>query len=124
VRWETLSLPTDLDQEQFLYLTTRGRKSGRPRPIEIWFTQRTAGSQKPRFYIIAEYPTANWVQNIRAHPAVQVRVAGQSFSAHARVICATDEPSLNHAVQELSRQKYGWADGLVVELIPADDSSL
>src|SRR5207237_7353981 len=79
---------------------------------------------KPRFYIIAEYPTANWVQNIRAHPAVQVRVAGQSFSAHARVICATDEPSLNHAVQELSRQKYGWGDGLVVELIPADDSSL
>jgi len=119
-----LSSPTDLDQEQFLYLTTRGRKSGRPRRIEIWFTQRAAGSQEPRFYIIAEYPTSNWVQNIRAHPAVQVRVAGQSFSAHARVVSATDEPSLNHAVQELSRRKYGWGDGLVVELIPADNSSL
>ncbi len=124
MRRETLSLPTDLDQEQFLYLTTRGRKSGSPRRIEIWFTQRTTDSHKPRFYIIAEYPTSNWMQNIRAHPAVQVRVAGQSFSAHARVVSATDEPSLNHAVQELSRRKYGWGDGLVVELIPADNSSL
>lgn len=117
-------MPTDLNQEQFLYLTTRGRESKCPRQIEIWFTQRATDSHKPRFYIIAEYPTSNWVQNIRAHPAVQVRVAGQSFSAHARIVSATDEASLNHAVQELSRQKYGWGDGLVVELIPANDSSL
>ena len=38
----------DLDGEQYLYLTTRGRKSGRSREIEIWFTHRDG-----RFYVIA-----------------------------------------------------------------------
>jgi deazaflavin-dependent oxidoreductase (nitroreductase family) len=71
----------DLVREQYLYLTTRGRKSGRSREIEIWFTHCD-----DRFYVIAEYATSDWVQNIRTDPAVQVRVGGKTFSAQARII--------------------------------------
>ena len=100
-----------LEKEQYLCLTTRGRKSGAPREIEIWFTHREG-----RFYIIAEYATSNWVQNLIVYPEVQVRVAENSFKARARVI--PSETDLSRAVQQLSRDKYGWGDGLIVELTP------
>jgi deazaflavin-dependent oxidoreductase (nitroreductase family) len=66
----------DLDREQYLYLTTRGRKSRQPREIEIWFTHRDGC-----FYVIAEYEAAHWLQNIRAHREVGVRVGDCKFHA-------------------------------------------
>ena len=94
-------------------MTTRGRKSGQRREIEIWFTHREG-----RFYVIAEYPTSNWVQNLRADAQVQVRVAERSFAARARFIASNAEPDLHRAVADLSSQKYGWSDGTIVELVP------
>jgi hypothetical protein len=44
---------------------------------------------------------------------VQVKVSGKIFSATARIVT---EPELRNAVQDLSRKKYGWGDGTVVEL--------
>lgn len=102
----------NFDREQYLYLTTRGRKSGQSREIEIWFTQREG-----RFYLIAEYPTSNWLQNLRADPKAQVRVAGQKFAVRARVV-AENEPELHSAIAALSTKKYGWGDGTIVELEP------
>lgn len=103
----------DLGPEQYLYLTTRGRKSGRPREIEIWFTQHEGC-----FYVIAEYDTSHWVQNVRTHSEVQVRVGGKNLAARARVLSAETDGDLLRAVQELSRKKYGWGEGTVVELRP------
>jgi len=82
-----------------------------PREIEIWFTHREG-----RFYLIAEYATSNWVQNLIICPEVEVRVAGKSSKARARLISADND--LSRAVQQLSRDKYGWGDGLIVELTP------
>jgi deazaflavin-dependent oxidoreductase (nitroreductase family) len=90
-----------LEKEQYLYLRTRGRKSGLPREIEIWFTHRDE-----HFYVIAEYASSNWIQNLVAYPEVQV----------TRVI--PSETDLSRAVRQLSRDKYGWGDGLIVELTP------
>ena len=106
------SKTSNLD-EKYLYLTTRGRKSGKPREIEIWFTHADG-----KFYVIAEYTTSNWLQNLQADPAVQVRVAGSGFSAYARVLTPETDAELNASIQALSTQKYGWGDGLVVELVP------
>ena len=101
------------DHEQYLYLTTRGRRSGLPREIEIWFTYRDQ-----RFYLIAEYATSNWIQNLREHPEAQVRVAKKSFTAQARFLTPEAEPELHRAVADLSSQKYGWGEGTIVELVP------
>ena len=98
----------------FLYLTTTGRASGHSREIEIWFTERGG-----RFYLIAELrERANWVRNIQAQPQVRVRVGDRRFDATARVVHDDCEPELTKAVKELSDAKYGWSDGLVVELKP------
>jgi deazaflavin-dependent oxidoreductase (nitroreductase family) len=107
------SKDNNFEREQYLYLTTRGRKSGLPREIEIWFTYRDG-----RFYLIAEYTTSSWLQNLRADPKAQVRVAGQSYTAQARVITPEADPELHRAIADLSTKKYDWGDGTVVELTP------
>jgi deazaflavin-dependent oxidoreductase (nitroreductase family) len=84
-----------------------------PREIEIWFT-----SHDGHYYIIAEYETSNWVQNIRANSAVKVRVAGEELAAHARILSGETELELIRKVRSLSEKKYGWGDGLVVEITP------
>ena len=98
---------------QYLYLTTRGRKTGRPREIEIWFTELGG-----RYYVIAEYPTSQWLQNLQACHDVRVRIAAADFSATGRVITPDSDPALHQSVQHASREKYGWGDGVVVELAP------
>ena len=98
----------------YLYLTTIGRRSGLPREIEIWFTRRTG-----RYYVISEHSfTSHWVQNLLANPLVRWRVEDANFTGRARVIDPAAEPELNEAIQALSRKKYDWGDGLVVELAP------
>jgi deazaflavin-dependent oxidoreductase (nitroreductase family) len=99
---------------QYLYLTTTGRRSGQPRQIEIWFTRH--GS---RYYVIAEHrDRAQWVRNLKIAPSVGVRVGRRSFAAQARVVDAKREHELARAVKKLSEEKYGWGNGLVVELDP------
>jgi deazaflavin-dependent oxidoreductase (nitroreductase family) len=101
---------------EFLYLTTIGRISGQRREIEIWFTERGG-----HYYLIAEQrERANWVRNLEAQPEVHVRIGSRRFAARARVVDDRREPELSAAVKALSDAKYGWSDGLVVELTPAD----
>ena len=103
-------------ESEFLYLTTTGRRSGQPREIEIWFTRREG-----RYYLIAEHgDKANWVQNLRANPQVHIRVAGSSIEARARAMDVKAEPALRGQIQALSEKKYGWGDGLIVEITPID----
>jgi len=101
-------------EAEFLYLTTTGRRSGQPREIEIWFTHHEG-----RYYLIAEHrDQANWVQNLRANPQVHIRVAGSSMEGTARVMDAKAERTLWRKIQALSEKKYGWGDGLIVEITP------
>lgn len=111
-----MSLP---EEPQFLYLTTVGRRSGLPREIEIWFTRREG-----RYYVIAEHgERAQWIRNLRENPDVKLRLGNAASPARARVIDPAEEPELNATVQERSRQKYGWGEGLVVELAPVSEES-
>jgi deazaflavin-dependent oxidoreductase (nitroreductase family) len=98
----------------YLYLTTLGRVSGQPREIEIWFTEHGG-----HFYLVAERECANWVRNILSQPQVKVRVGDAEFDAVARVVHNDCEPQITTAVKALFDAKYGWSDGLIVELTRA-----
>ena len=98
----------------YLYLTTTGRVTGKAREIEIWFAEHAG-----RFYLVAERESANWVRNIQSQPKVKVRVGDAEFNAVARAVHNDREPQLAAAVKALFDAKYGWSDGLVVELKPA-----
>ena len=109
-----MSADEEMPAPEFLYLTTRGRRSGQPREIEIWFTERGG-----RYYVIAEHGNAaHWVRNLRAHDSVGVRLSGRTFAGRARVVDGPADRALGAAIRALSEAKYGWGDGLVVELTP------
>jgi hypothetical protein len=102
--------------DRFLYLTTTGRVSGLPRTIEIWFIEDAA-----RYYVIAERrELAQWVKNIEHDSAVLFRVgtrgeSGPVAPATARIVREGDAVA---RVASLMDEKYGWSDGLVVEILP------
>ena len=99
-------------EPEYLYLTTTGRRTRLRREIEIWFTARDG-----RYYLVAEQgERASWVRNIRADPRVAFRIGARSFEGRARVVDARSEAELATDVRRLSEGKYGWGDGLVVEL--------
>ena len=69
--------------------------------------------------MIAEHgERAGWVRNLRANPSVSVRVGARCFAARARVVDAAAEHELWRDVHARSQAKYGWGDGLVVEIVP------
>src|SRR5260370_5556893 len=97
-----------------LYLTTIGRTTGVARQIEIWFV--AAGG---KFYILAEHARrAQWVRNIEQNPRVHVRIGVEDRAATARLLDETADRETWSMAQELARRKYGWADGLPVEITP------
>ena len=109
--------------EHFLYLATRGRNTGLTREIEIWYVEEAR-----RFYLIAEKRNdAQWVKNLRAHDEVTFSVGSRgdpasqvaTTAARARTIDDVAEPELAARVRALMQQKYGWSDGLLVEIAPA-----
>jgi len=107
-----------VQSEQFLYLTTTGRTSGLPREIEIWFVEADG-----KYYILAEkFHEAHWVRNIEKNPRVQVRVGGRRFEATARALDRKRDAGAWKKAQDLERAKYGWGDGLPVEIAPEEVS--
>lgn len=111
--------------EHFLYLTTIGRKTGLDRTIEIWFVERDG-----QYYMVSQgRETSHWVRNIAADPRVRFSIGTRAdktevladTDAIGRTVWADDEPEVQRAVCALMDDKYGWSDGLVVELAPTAD---
>jgi len=103
----------------YLYLTTIGRVSGEPRQVEIWYV-----TFEDAYYLVSEARgEAQWVKNIEAQPSVIVRLGGRDGTgvvAHGRTVDPDEEPERAAAVSALMNAKYGWSDGLIVELRPTE----
>jgi len=65
-----------------LYLTTIGRRTGRPHRIEIWFAVHNG-----RIYLLSGgRDRSDWVRNILANPQVTVELAGERHTGLASVL--------------------------------------
>ena len=109
----------DLHQSlpQFLYLTTKGRKTTRHHTIEIWFIE-----YNKRYYILSERKKdSDWVQNIIVDPNVSFNVNNKPYKGYARLVNKSKEPILSNAVSDLMFEKYRWNGGLIVELTSNDN---
>jgi deazaflavin-dependent oxidoreductase (nitroreductase family) len=101
-------------EPKVLYLTTTGRNSGLPREIEIWFV-----TSNGRLYILAEHFYATqWVKNIKSNPRVSVRIGDREFQATARTLDEATDRATWQLARALETEKYGWGDGLPVEILP------
>jgi deazaflavin-dependent oxidoreductase (nitroreductase family) len=86
-------------EDDFCYLTTTGRVSGRPHTIEIWF----ALEGHALYMLAGGRSDADWVKNLMRTPAVQLRLREQVFAGTARVVA---EPAEDALARELVVGKY------------------
>ncbi len=75
--------------DDYCYLTTRGRRTGRPHRIEIWYA--TGGDEASLYLLAGGGRSSDWVQNLLADPNVQVELDGVVRPAVARIIATDDE---------------------------------
>lgn len=77
---------TQFEKEQYCYLTTRGRKTGDPHEIEIWFCVHEGAL----YLLSGNMDRSDWVRNLLKDPNVTVRIAGQTFPAVAKLLDLKD----------------------------------
>ena len=87
------------ENEDFCYLTTTGRVTGRPHEIEIWF-----GLNDRTLYMLAGGgDRSDWVRNLSKDPEVSVRLASETFEGRARVV---EDPEEDELARSLLVEKY------------------
>lgn len=118
----TLDL-SSFEKEDYCYLTTRGRVTGKPHEIEIWFVVHESA-----LYIMSgNMERSDWVKNLLKEPNVSIRIAEQTFPALAALL---DDKTLEDTVRMKMATKYNemednepshWAQtALVVKFSPSE----
>ena len=89
--------------EDYCYLTTTGRVSGRPHTVEIWFA-----IQNSTLYILSGgQERADWVKNALRQPRVSIKIRDREFTAMARRAKNEEEDAL---ARKLLFDKYSPTD--------------
>ena len=95
-----------LAEEDFCYLTTTGRVSGRPHEIEMWFS--LVPETRTLYMLSGGRDRSDWVKNVRRNPEVTVRIAGEEFGGYAREARDAEEDEL---ARRLLVEKYESGTG-------------
>ena len=91
--------------EDFGYVTTTGRRSGKPHQIEIWF-----GADGETIYLLSGGgDRSDWFKNLKADPSVTVRIGDGEWRGRARVVEDSDEDA--RARRLLAAKYQGWKEG-------------
>src|SRR3712207_6041445 len=85
--------------EDFCYLTTTGRATGRPHTIEIWF----ALDGRTLYMLSGGGTKADWVKNVQRSSEVTVRIDAEHFAGRARVVEVAAEDAL---ARQIVADKY------------------
>ena len=118
-------MPIDLspfEKEEYCYLTTKGRKTGNPHEIEIWFVLH----ENVIYLMSGGMDRSDWVKNLLKDPNVTMRIGEQTFPAIASLL---EDKVLEPMIRMAMAIKYNewegrspseWAQtALVVKFIPS-----
>ncbi len=96
-----MSWLTDHANVENCYVTTKGRRTGNPHEVEIWF-----GVVDDTLYLISgNGETADWYRNALANPDVTVRIGSDARTGVARAVTEVGE---RRSLGELMGAKYPW----------------
>ncbi len=94
-----------LANEDYCYLTTTGRVTGKQHEIEIWF-----GMEGNTIYLLSGGgDKSDWVKNMRAQPQVKVRIGKRKFTGQVRFALEAEEET--RARRLLAGKYQGWREG-------------
>lgn len=97
-----------------IYVTTIGRRTGNPHTIEIWYVEHNGA-----YYLCSEgRNNADFVKNIRHNPAVTYGFGGWDAPHSPATGRIVDETDLTVVLARKFGTKYQWSDGLFVEIKP------
>jgi deazaflavin-dependent oxidoreductase (nitroreductase family) len=77
--------------DDYCYLTTTGRRTGRPHEIEIWYAASDDG--RTLYLLAGAGRGSDWVRNVEADPACTVRIGSRDAPlrhARARILDRDD----------------------------------
>jgi hypothetical protein len=96
-------------KKKLLYLTTKGRKTGRPHTVEVWFAY-TGG----KVYLSHEGDYTDWMKNILNDGNVKAKIDGVQFEGFARIV-EEGSPSREAGKKALYEKYYGPASKEVID---------
>jgi len=107
---ETTQLSPAEAREQFCYLITTGRVSGKAHEVEMWFAAHPDGVDMGVVYCLSGgRDRSDWVKNVRVTPALQIRIGATTYAAVGAVVEGeADDPRAREA---LAAKYYGWRGG-------------
>ena len=91
------------DEPEYAYLTTTGRRTGRPHRVELWY--RRLGDIV--WFIAGEGTASDWVQNLIVDPAVTLEIGDETQTGVAFV----DDQEAPEARRALAARYQGWREG-------------
>lgn len=95
---------SQFEKKEYCYLTTRGRVTGKPHEIEIWFVVH-----EDALYIMSgNMEKSDWVKNLLKDPHVSICIAGQTFPVLAALL---DNKTLESIVRMKMATKYNEKEG-------------
>jgi len=102
---ELTRLLLSLSSEDYCYLTTKGRVSGRAHEIEIWF-----GVHGNALYLLSgSGEGSDWVKNLLKESSANVRIANHTFTGTARIVSEKEEDT--RARYMLAEKYQEWKEG-------------
>jgi deazaflavin-dependent oxidoreductase (nitroreductase family) len=104
--------------DDYCYLTTTGRRSGRGHRIEIWY----AADGSTLYLLAGGRLRADWVQNLVAEPTVTVEIDGVAHRGQARVLEGDADADEAARARRLVFDKYSTREP--EDLTPWRDAAL
>ena len=92
-----------IPDEKYIYLTTRGRKTGNPHTVELWFA--IVGK---KIFLSHEGAYTDWMKNILEDGRVELKIGKIQFNGNARI--AETEEDFKLGKHALYLKYYGKAD--------------
>lgn len=89
----------ELGALDYCYLTTKGRRSGSPHTIEIWF----ALHGEAVYLLAGGGDGSDWVKNVRSDPTVGLRLGDRDLICKGRLVGDPEEDAL---ARRLLLEKY------------------
>ena len=103
------NLPGKVVSQKFIHLTTRGRKTGKPHTVELWFAVSNG-----KVYLSHEGEETDWMKNIKHEEEVSFEIGERNFTGKARYIRDHAEEAWT-AKAALYEKYYGKAAREVIE---------
>jgi hypothetical protein len=71
----------EISYSKYIYLTTKGRKTGNPHTVELWFAVK-----KGKVYLSHEGKYTDWMKNIIKDNCIEFKIGKSKFKGKANII--------------------------------------